>query len=265
MSLLGSRYRILSSNVRDLALAPAHVLTPTGPFSDFLQTFNTFRKAICINFAALKSNRSDRNLGGGLEVGTPVTFGNLSPTSSSHHPLQVGRDAASSSAGAKHLMRIQSNEPMLLGRPEDQTGLPVFLYYDGFTRFRQDASNSDLPITPEMEQMAYKFLISAVKIYKSEEDRFEERSLLELMLHHVFSAGPRAQKAVPDGLIRDVWGHYLYILEAKNDIGDGASDPTVQSALSYRKMWSLHMVRRLSRATHGHLRLTWHHVEGPTE
>ncbi|KAG8900890.1 hypothetical protein FRB99_005679 [Tulasnella sp. 403] len=119
------------------------------------------------------------------------------------------------------------------GRPYSNSGYPVSLYHPVFSDFLKDIHDLNFVPKPDLLQTARELVIAAADYYPV------EASI------PVFKLEARAigrQKAVKaDGVVdttRPEGEAFRLIMEVKNEIGSGESDPTIQGALSYSRYWS---------------------------
>ncbi|KAF8595571.1 hypothetical protein BDV93DRAFT_574716 [Ceratobasidium sp. AG-I] len=136
---------------------------------------------------------------------------------------------------------------ILDGRPFNNTGLPIQLYHDVFERFTNGINGAET-LSPSVYAMTERFLENAQAIYPREEDRhgiafqdFEECFDIAFVKEEV-------EKCKADGVIKAAKQGvkaYCAILELKNEIGIGSSDPSVQASQAYAKYWSERQKRDL--------------------
>ncbi|KAG8730159.1 hypothetical protein FRC10_003024 [Ceratobasidium sp. 414] len=134
--------------------------------------------------------------------------------------------------------------PIHNGRPRDKQGLPLGIYHPIFSQFTRNATSSSIPDSKALNHMEH-LLIAAQDIYRVEIDRISEiRGKLDRLLGDRFISeeipGCKAGGVIKASL-DDTHGYetaYTVIMEVKNEIGTGDSDPSVQGAESYARYWS---------------------------
>jgi len=103
-------------------------------------------------------------------------------------------------------------------------------------------NNQNLPIRSEIYKLAEDFLWNSADFYTDEATRLEaiEEPLEKIWGHFGESTFGKNYAASNGVLVTDVGNQVAYrmILECKNEIGTGGSDPTLQMSISYRGYWS---------------------------
>ncbi|KIO31818.1 hypothetical protein M407DRAFT_58480, partial [Tulasnella calospora MUT 4182] len=126
------------------------------------------------------------------------------------------------------------------GRPFETTGPPISIYHTVFSEFKTliEAPNA---APPEDVVTAFHLIQAAAKVYPNETARLRSlRPLIEVLLKHQIPRLPAGYLCAPDGVAlydSPVGLVPLLVMEAKNEIGAGGSDPDIQGAFSFRKMW----------------------------
>ncbi|KZP10890.1 hypothetical protein FIBSPDRAFT_838122 [Athelia psychrophila] len=147
----------------------------------------------------------------------------------------------SSSAEVGNFLAIQEHEEkhILNGRPLKNHGFPIELFHPVFDKFRTDANKITLEISPEDYKDVASLCASAADIYKTEDARgVGIYTILEKILATKLTTknanGARSARA--DGVItlslEEVIA-FLAVVELKNEIGTGHSDPAAQVSFSY--------------------------------
>ncbi|KIO17350.1 hypothetical protein M407DRAFT_85083 [Tulasnella calospora MUT 4182] len=130
---------------------------------------------------------------------------------------------------------------MAIGRPFETTGPPISIYHTVFSEFKThiEAPNA---APPEDVVTAFHLIQAAAKVYPNENARLRSiRPFIEKLLKRLVPRLPAGYSFDPDGVAlydAPVGLVPLLVMEAKNDIGAGGSDPDVQGAFSFRKMWA---------------------------
>ncbi|KIO24082.1 hypothetical protein M407DRAFT_26518 [Tulasnella calospora MUT 4182] len=157
-----------------------------------------------------------------------------------HQAVMHGKKALSPSEAAKKLASEQQKHPMAIGRPFETTGPSVSIYHPVFSEFKT-LINDPNAAPPEDVVTAFNLIQAASKMYDKEDARNNAlRPIIEALLHRGILGLPSGYSFIPDGI---VWGDIavgsvpLLIVEAKNEIGAGGSDPNIQGAFSFRKFW----------------------------
>ncbi|KAF8749317.1 hypothetical protein RHS01_10150 [Rhizoctonia solani] len=139
---------------------------------------------------------------------------------------------------------------ILNGRPVQRIGLPVGLYHPVFDKFVSSLSANISVPTGEIPQTFYdkmKELLGASQdMYEREigrdgRDRKICLALSGLIEHDMPSVDRSGTK--PDGVVSGVDGEICMVIEVKNEIGVGGSDPTIQGAISYAQLWGDDMMK----------------------
>ncbi|KAG8685839.1 hypothetical protein FRC08_012883 [Ceratobasidium sp. 394] len=143
-----------------------------------------------------------------------------------------------------HNQQHRPDAPIHNGRPRDKQGLPLGIYHSIFPKFTRNAKSSSVPDSSDLDEME-ELLIAAQNTYPVEADRISAiKDSLETLLdadiileeiakwraNGVIKTGRRAVPGLPRA--------YTVIIEVKNEIGTGDSDPSVQAAESYAHYWS---------------------------
>lgn len=136
---------------------------------------------------------------------------------------------------------------MKIGRPFEETGPPVSTYHPIFSKFQAGIQDPNFEPKPEDVATAFDLIEIAAKVYPSEDDRVKDMTvLLGDLLDCLIGGHAPGDKLRPDGV---VWHRInrvavpLLVMEAKNEIGTGGSDPDIESSFSFRKLWTDESVR----------------------
>ncbi|KAG5635474.1 hypothetical protein H0H81_011102 [Sphagnurus paluster] len=143
----------------------------------------------------------------------------------------------------------KDGDPIYDGRyvansPAETRAPPIQLYHPDFGYFLDDFTNEDLEVPTEVVRATARFMGEASGIYKNEDTR---RSAIRPKLLDVLSVGMEKivnlDSTSADGMVVT---HVLMmgevaaigIEEDKNEFGDGGSDPSTQTGLSYGRFWA---------------------------
>ncbi|KAG8692343.1 hypothetical protein FRC08_009837 [Ceratobasidium sp. 394] len=115
------------------------------------------------------------------------------------------------------------------GRPATRTGLPIVLYHPVFGRFLSNL-RSTAPISPTIYAQTTRYFAVSQELYETE---FGQRST------------PTARDQNSREGLQVLLGNFtsrhdgacLIVMETKNEIGTGGSDPSIQAAQSYSRYW----------------------------
>jgi hypothetical protein len=134
----------------------------------------------------------------------------------------------------------QAKKPVLNGRPAHNYGPPVGLFHPVFNSFHADMRNQGPPDSSTYPSIRALFAAFA-EIYATESDRITAFSqhLYDLIggaFRIIEAAGVKS-----DGVLTAAScgrSAVVSLLEVKNEIGAGHSDPYNQGSLAYRKYWA---------------------------
>lgn len=130
---------------------------------------------------------------------------------------------------------------MKIGRPFPQTGALISIYHPIFSEFKNALENpSSLP-SVEDQIAAFDLMEAAAEVYDDEDKRVKamRTPINKILARNMVGVVPN-EEAQPNGIILHDVGEFtvpLLIMEAKNEVGAGGSDPQIQGAFSFRKMW----------------------------
>ncbi|QRV90209.1 WaaY domain-containing protein [Ceratobasidium sp. AG-Ba] len=149
-----------------------------------------------------------------------------------------GSNTSSTWAQSSNFRGLQnaSGQGVLNGRPFEKTGMPIGLYHPIFDAFTSRARESTNSIPGDFYDKMDQLLISSQEMYEKENGRQHEldgilQDILGHKLHKVKFPGVQ-----PDGVIHmGEGGTVMLVMDIKNEIGSGNSDPTIQGAMSYAK------------------------------
>ena len=148
---------------------------------------------------------------------------------------------SSSSVVARKFPAMQADSEMriLNGRPLQNHGLPIELYHPIFDKFRTDANEMTLEISPEDYKDVARLCVKAAEIYEDKDTRSDEmHPELEKLLAAKLtkrkangSRGAHADRVITFDLQETQ--AFLAVMNVKNEIGTGHCDPAVQAASTY--------------------------------
>jgi hypothetical protein len=142
---------------------------------------------------------------------------------------------ASQAANPWNLESQQRAAPVFNGRPFDYSGPPIGLYHRVFNKFEKGLEADD-PIPRETRENVRGFIEVSSAVYEQEDARLEEiEPIFNRLLGRELTA-TTASKVKSDGICIFVqpFNAYLLMLEVKNEIGTGESDPFVQASFAYQ-------------------------------
>lgn len=146
-------------------------------------------------------------------------------------------------------MRTQSTDlkifdcrcPADAKNPVNTVAPPIQLFNPAFAYFSSKAFDPTYSIPPHFIRDIRDLVIQFAQIHVSENARqLHLKSLLERAIHHPLSSVQNCDSTMPDFQALSNSGKlsvYLVVGEEKNEIGDGGSDPSVQAALSFLRIF----------------------------
>ncbi|QRV85642.1 WaaY domain-containing protein [Ceratobasidium sp. AG-Ba] len=170
--------------------------------------------------------------------------------------VHIGTKNSSTWAQPSNFATLQETPDVAImnGRPSKRNGLPIGLYHPVFDKFLSRLETTDLSSIPSRTRTKFlenlKNLLSASPaIYGKEtgtngRDKTIRGHLSELLGFAMDSVDLNGAK--PDGVVSGSNGAVYMVIEVKNEIGTGGSDPTIQGAISYVKHWGAE-TKRLQR------------------
>ncbi|CAE6405663.1 hypothetical protein RSOLAG22IIIB_10241 [Rhizoctonia solani] len=167
------------------------------------------------------------------------------------------RSAASASEAAHHSafqkQQEKSKIPIYNGRPYGRTDIPIQLFHPAFDFFTTEFKKDDEPDAEKCSAVE-QFMFGSQALYDTEPIRSKRtlRLLVGALGHPV--TRDAISKCESDGVVTfteksSSQQAYAAVVEAKNEIGTGKSDPWVQAAQSYARYWSQTEMTGLRRAT----------------
>ncbi|RIB14013.1 hypothetical protein C2G38_1688361 [Gigaspora rosea] len=149
--------------------------------------------------------------------------------------------------------KVNKNEldPIILNhRPHNSLGPPVILFNDIFNQFIIDLENETLPISPKVSNMLNSLIKDMSNHYKSEKDRLKMLFNYFKELLWPLQQVKNEDESAPDGVVTAFSPKFneistIILLEVKNEIGTGSSDPTIQGSLSYVRHWAQNNFKNL--------------------
>ncbi|QRV96600.1 kinase domain protein [Ceratobasidium sp. AG-Ba] len=152
--------------------------------------------------------------------------------------------------------QLRGAAPIYNGRPRSKQGLPLEIYHPVFHAFTQRIQSNDIPDSDSLRAMEF-FMSISQAVYACEAQRTlaVKNHLKSLLGVEAITVEP-ANSCTADGVIMtkshvaiDDPSAYLLVMEVKNEVGTGDSDPSIQGAKSYARYWSddnLDYVRKAS-------------------
>ena len=151
-------------------------------------------------------------------------------------------DNPSSVAEHREFLKMQQDVVILNHRPPHCVGPPIFLYHEIFSKFLDDYTNEELELQTGHCAWTIELIEIMAKVYDIEDSRLREFRDHMISLTGQFSTAENEYKSKSDGILQTTTTSgqigFRVILEMKNEIGTGRSDPTIQAALSYAKYWA---------------------------
>lgn len=164
---------------------------------------------------------------------------------------QAARDNKMSPSTGAHLDTLRRTQKMIRldatynSRPPSLEPPPISIYHPVFGQFTRlmAESHENLDFTQEELEHAMKFILASLPFYDTEVERKDEIRALKIVHGHILMGAPMASgSANPDGCVYIVLKQFddiaipILILELKNEIGTGDSDPMSQSECCYVKI-----------------------------
>ncbi|CAE6501782.1 unnamed protein product [Rhizoctonia solani] len=156
--------------------------------------------------------------------------------------IRAIRKTTSSTAAAPKNFRAQQSGPdyINIGRPAEKAWFPIVLHHPVFGRFLARLQSTD-PIDPKVYQHTSNYFYLSQNLYAEENNNSNARdetirSSLERLLGGTLVKNS-ADGVQADGVLAGPEATYIQIMEMKNEIGTGSSDPSIQAAQSYSRYW----------------------------
>jgi hypothetical protein len=163
-----------------------------------------------------------------------------------------GQDAPSTSAKCSNLRIIQTPghiDAIYNNRPPELTGPPIQIYHPVFATFIRELFDTTTTLLPRTLDMARELIDVSLEFYESELQRKAQLQKLKFWDSiSIESTDYILDKSAihPDGSItvHPPDGHRtaILIVELKNEIGEGSSDPIMQSERSWASICCSSMV-----------------------
>jgi len=156
-----------------------------------------------------------------------------------------GRPSPSNAAKCSNLRTIQNPDNLdavYNNRPSELSGPPIQIYHPAFAAFIRESLDTTITLTPEMLDMAKELIDVSLNFYEDELHRRTELENLELwgsilstdyILDKSIVHSDRSTTVHPP----DVHRTAIQIVETKNEIGEGGSDPILQAERSYSSIF----------------------------
>lgn len=162
--------------------------------------------------------------------------------------VDIGLKANSPSVGAKPstFFTTQKNNPILNGRPLELTGPPISIYNRNFTQFLEDFNNTKLNLPPDILEWVMDIISASADTYPNEDGRMKKMREILSKKFGTIARTSYGKGCQCDGLLTAkvdlLIDAYIGIIEGKNEIGSGGTDPSIQGAIYYRDYWSQKLV-----------------------
>ena len=156
------------------------------------------------------------------------------------------RNGPTASAAAKVPQLVKAGP----ARVEGRDGPHVSIFHDVFARFQSKFNDISTPIPSQVYHDVTTLFSLSQTVYLGEKDRARYLGPVIAKLIKNDISKPTIDGAIPDGAVTTA-NHgrptaYRAILEYKNEIGTGGSDPATQAAKGYEKAWAEPQVRHTS-------------------
>ncbi|KAG8901516.1 hypothetical protein FRB99_005262 [Tulasnella sp. 403] len=150
--------------------------------------------------------------------------------------------APSSQAQLSNFTRLQEgrtkSQPIMCGRPNGNTGLPIEIYCPVFAQFQKDLDDP-APLDPAYIEPTTKFMDISTTLFTTKSDR--QQALWQVLPQLLQTQIVQEVNTYADGVVihdSPDWSRaFTLVLEIKNEIGEDGSDPFHQGSLSYRRTW----------------------------
>ncbi|UZO05324.1 uncharacterized protein OCT59_025681 [Rhizophagus irregularis] len=142
----------------------------------------------------------------------------LSPSNADNDMCGLEANSPSVKARPEKFFKDQQTNPILNGRPLENTGPPIALFNNTFSLFLNDFHNENLEITSDFLIWTEELILAAADSYDNEEERNEKIRVILM------------EKLEPYCL--------FFVHSSKND-------PTIQGAIYYRDYWSQQNVEQI--------------------
>ncbi|CAG8594656.1 7886_t:CDS:2 [Funneliformis mosseae] len=165
-------------------------------------------------------------------------------------PVNIGLKAKPPSSGAKPstFFTTQINNPILNGRPLELTGPPISIYNRNFTQFLEDFNNMELEVPHEILEWVMDIISASADRYLNEDGRMKKMREILSKKFGTIALTSYGKGCQCDGLLMAKVGLLdacIGIIEGKNEIGSGGTDPSLQGSIYYRDYWSQTVVKQI--------------------
>ncbi|KIO17611.1 hypothetical protein M407DRAFT_38925, partial [Tulasnella calospora MUT 4182] len=122
------------------------------------------------------------------------------------------------------------------GRPFGTIGPPISIYHPIFSRFQTLIQGDGFDPLPEDVVAAFDLMEAAADFYETEAHRLNAITpcLAKLLARKFHGTSGFDGVTFSETAAKDI---PLLVMEAKNEVGTGGSDPYLHAAFSYRKLW----------------------------
>ncbi|QRV74611.1 WaaY domain-containing protein [Ceratobasidium sp. AG-Ba] len=161
--------------------------------------------------------------------------------------VHIGNKNSSTWAQPSNFATLQETPDVGIknGRPPQRSGLPIGLYHPVFDKFLSRLETTDFSSIPSGTRTEFfgnlkKLLNASPALYGKEPGAngrdISIRGYLSALLGFAMPSVD-LNGAKPDGVVSGSNEAIYMVIEVKNEVGTGGSDPTIQGAVSYVKQW----------------------------
>jgi hypothetical protein len=147
-------------------------------------------------------------------------------------------------ANHNKFMKFQQNAAVqiLNGRPQPAAGLPIGLFHPVFDRFRELVDSTKFDATREQLSSTLSLIQASQDLYALEGGEKGRTTAILPLLNSILDCSISAtdiprNDCKSDGTVQTRNGAYVLVVEVKNEIGTGETDPSVRGAIAYAKYW----------------------------
>ncbi|RIB30445.1 hypothetical protein C2G38_2238221 [Gigaspora rosea] len=164
--------------------------------------------------------------------------------------VNIGLKAKFSLSGAEPstFFTTQMTNPILNGRPLELTGPPITIYNRVFTKFLEDFNSIELEVPPDILEWVMDIISTSTDKYLNEDGRMNNMGEILSKIFGTIALTSYGKGCLYDGLLTAKVGllnAYIGIIEGKNEIVSGGTDPSLQAAIYYRYYWSQTVVEQI--------------------
>ncbi|CAE7198180.1 unnamed protein product [Rhizoctonia solani] len=148
--------------------------------------------------------------------------------------IRAVKKTSSSSAAMPKTFRVQQAglDYINIGRPAEKTWLPIVLYHPVFGHFLRRLRSTD-PLDPEVYMRTSNYFHASQDLYVDETNPQARDEITQSRLLGVLG------KSLANGVQKGAGPEAgIHIMEMRNELGTGPSDPSIQAAQSYARYWA---------------------------